>query len=131
VLVSWIVLLLCETSCLVLVSWIVLLLCETSCLVPMSWIVLLLCETSWQLTMNGQAQFKHARERGGGGGWTRIKSRVRRRKRRSIFFLKNIIVGWKVELAGIYNCCIFFFRYANDYIMISFMFWLGLGFLKG
>jgi len=77
--------------------------CELDCFV-----VCMLCETSWQLIMDGQARFKHARERGGRGGWTRIKSRVRRRKKRSVFFVKNIIVGWKVELAGIYSCCVFF-----------------------
>jgi hypothetical protein len=39
--------------------------------------------------MGGQAQFKHAREMGRRGGWTRIRSRVQRRKRRFVFGEKN------------------------------------------
>jgi hypothetical protein len=58
--------------------------------------------------MDGQARFKHAKETGGGGGWTRIRSRVRRQKKRFVFFVKSMVVGWKVELAGIYSCYVFF-----------------------
>ncbi len=60
----------------------------------------MLCEIVWQLKMDGQTRFMHARKTRRTGGWTRIRDGIRRRKKHSCQVEGNVFFGGKGELAG-------------------------------
>jgi hypothetical protein len=36
---------------------------------------------------------------------------------------RSVVFGYKQEFVGMYSCCVFL-RYANNYMMVGFVFWL-------
>ncbi len=75
-------------------------------------------------------QFMHVRKTGRRGSWTRIKNEIRRQKGSLLLGRRKCNFCYKRDLARIYSCCVFL-HYANNYMMVVFVFWLKLGLIKG